>query len=106
MATNPASMNGFLKAHKAVVTFFTSQTCPPCRIIEPVFERLAEEKTKGGVDVVFVKVDMGVGMGSSVAGEWRVRVTPSFIFFMDGKKVRVLQNISYHILIRRDRYTN
>lgn len=85
MATNPASMNGFLKVHKAVVAFFTSQTCAPCKMVEPVFERLAEEKT----NVAFVKVDMGVGMGSSVAGEWRVRVTPSFIFFMDGKKVRV-----------------
>src|SRR5260221_567214 len=43
--TNPASFNHFLKVHRAAVALFTApQTCPPCRVIEPVFNRLAEEK--------------------------------------------------------------
>jgi desumoylating isopeptidase 1 len=59
-------------------------------MIEPVFERLAEEKTqgRGSGAVAFAKIDMGVGMGGMVANEWRVRVTPTFIFFLDGKRVR------------------
>lgn len=82
-------MNGLLRTHRAVIAFFTSATCPPCKMIEPVFERLAEEKTQGrsGGAVAFAKVDMGVGMGNMVASEWGVRATPTFIFFLDGKKV-------------------
>jgi len=54
-----------------------------------VFEELAHKKTRGagGGTVAFVKVDMGVGMGSQVAAEYSVRVTPTFIMFLDGKRV-------------------
>ncbi|KAJ8516656.1 hypothetical protein ONZ45_g6077 [Pleurotus djamor] len=95
-STNPASFHNLLKTHRAVAAFFTSATCPPCRMIEPVFERLAEEKgmkTSGGEmkGVAFTKVDMGVGLGNQVAQEWSVRVTPTFIFFLDGKKVSELK---------------
>lgn len=57
-------------------------------MIEPVFEDLAWAKTHGlGKDrVAFVKVDMGVGMGSQVASEFGIRVTPTFVFFLDGQK--------------------
>ena len=74
-----------------MVAFFTSATCGPCRMIEPAFERLAHEKTqaaKVGGSIAFAKIDMGVGMGGMVASEYGVRVTPTFIFFLDGKKVR------------------
>lgn len=62
-------------------------------MIEPSFERLAHEKTQaagvgGGGGVAFVKVDLGAGMGNAVAAEYGVRVTPTFIFFRDGSKVR------------------
>jgi thiol-disulfide isomerase/thioredoxin len=58
-------------------------------MIAPAFEELAGAKSRSGV--AFTKVDLGVGMGSNVAGEWGVRVTPTFLFFLDGKKVRVLR---------------
>ena len=66
---------------------FTSATCAPCRMIEPVFEELA--RAKGAPRVAFVKVDLAVGMGSMVAREHGVTATPTFGFFLDGKKVRV-----------------
>lgn len=61
-------------------------------MIEPVFESLASEKGiksggKGGAGAAFTKIDLGVGLGNNVAGQWGVRVTPTFIFFLDGKKV-------------------
>jgi thiol-disulfide isomerase/thioredoxin len=60
-------------------------------MIEPVFERLADEKgireDKNGAG--FAKVDLGVGMGHQVAGQYGVRATPTFIFFLDGKKARL-----------------
>ncbi|KAI0087719.1 PPPDE putative peptidase domain-containing protein [Irpex rosettiformis] len=91
IATNPASFHNVLKTHRAVVAMFTSQTCPPCRMIEPVFERIAHERTQsadvgGGGGIAFVKVDLGAGMANTVAAEYGVRVTPTFLFFRDGDK--------------------
>ncbi len=60
-------------------------------MIEPVFEDLARSKKGQGKaegQVAFVKVDLGVGMGSMVAREYGVTATPTFGFFLDGKKVR------------------
>ena len=56
-----------------------------------MFEELAREKAKKGEEgqVAFAKVDLGVGMGSMVAREHGVTATPTFGFFLDGKKVRV-----------------
>ncbi|KAF9492035.1 thioredoxin family protein [Pleurotus eryngii] len=92
LATNSASFHTLLRTHRAVVAFFTQQSCPPCRVIEPVFERLAHDTTnnnntngKGGL--AFTKVDIGVGLGSALAQEFSVHATPTFIFFLDGQKV-------------------
>ena len=87
--TNPSSFNNFLKSHKAAVAFFTSETCPPCKMIEPIFERIAEEKglQNGRPGAGFAKIDIDVGMGRTLASEWGIRATPTFMFFLDGKKV-------------------
>ena len=68
-------------------------------MIEPVFEDLAWSKknltmSSGGkaqaeCQIAFVNVDLGVGMGLMVAREYGVTATPTFDFFLDGKKVRV-----------------
>jgi thiol-disulfide isomerase/thioredoxin len=90
IVTNPATFNHFIKSSRAAVALFTApQTCPPCRVIEPVFDQLAEEKAmrdrkKGAA---FAKIDLNVGMGKALATEWGVRATPTFMFFLDGKKV-------------------
>ncbi|KAH0586619.1 hypothetical protein H2248_007839 [Termitomyces sp. 'cryptogamus'] len=91
--TNPASFNTFLKNHRASVAFFTSATCGPCRMIEPVFERLAEEKgiKADGRGAGFAKIDIDVGLGNSLASQWNVRATPTFMFFLDGEKLDELK---------------
>jgi thiol-disulfide isomerase/thioredoxin len=73
------------------MAMFMSATCPPCRMIEPVFEELAREKAKRGGEgqVVFAKVDLGVGMGSMVMREYGIAATPTFVFFLDEKKVSI-----------------
>lgn len=86
LSTNPSSFHSVLRTHRAVIAFFTSSSCGPCRMIEPIFEDLAKVKARSESGVAFTKVDMGVGMGGSVANEWGVRVTPTFLFFLDGKK--------------------
>ena len=55
-----------------------------------MFEELPRTKAKAeGQQVAFVRVDLDVGMGSAVAREYGVVVTPTFGFFLDGTKVRV-----------------
>ncbi|KAH7926479.1 hypothetical protein BV22DRAFT_1032860 [Leucogyrophana mollusca] len=92
VSTNPASLHSLLRTHRALVAFFTSATCGPCRMIEPVFEELAKTKSRGGV--AFTKIDLSVGMGHAVASEWGVRVTPTFIFFLDGKKTHEMKGVN------------
>ncbi|PVF95020.1 DUF862-domain-containing protein [Serendipita vermifera] len=84
ICTNVASFNTVLERHKAAVAFFTSQTCPPCRMIEPTFEELA--CSKASPEVAFIKVDLGVGMGHQVGQQHNVYATPTFIFFLNGKR--------------------
>ena len=86
IATNPASLNSILQRHKAVCVLFTAPaTCPPCRTIAPVFDNLAHEKASPGV--AFVKIDMDTGMANATAGQYSIRATPTFLFFVNNKKV-------------------
>jgi thiol-disulfide isomerase/thioredoxin len=87
ICSNPASLRTILSTHKAVTVFFTSATCGPCRMIEPVFHDLAHTKASPGI--AFAKVDMGVGLGYQVAQLFNVRVTPTFLLFVNGNLVRI-----------------
>jgi len=89
--TDPASFRALLGSHRAVVAMFTSATCPPCRMIEPVFSELARENGRGRGRIAFAKVDLGVGLASMVAREYNVSATPTFGFFLDGKKVSAVR---------------
>ncbi|KAJ6508961.1 PPPDE putative peptidase domain-containing protein [Mycena sanguinolenta] len=91
-STNSASFRALLRTHRAVVAFFTDfQGCPPCRMVTPVFEQLAAEKgirvATGGRGAAFTKIDLRVGAGGTLATEWGVRATPTFMFFLDGTKI-------------------
>jgi thiol-disulfide isomerase/thioredoxin len=63
------------------VIFFTSSTCPPCKIVYPTYDQLAEEVGEQGR---LIKVD--VGSAYDVSRAYNVRSTPSFISFFKGKK--------------------
>ncbi|KAJ7366713.1 PPPDE putative peptidase domain-containing protein [Mycena albidolilacea] len=91
-STNSASFRTLIRTHRAVVAFFTDfQGCPPCRMIAPVFEQLAAEKgvrvATGGRGAAFTKIDLRIGAGGTLATEWGVRATPTFMFFLDGTKI-------------------
>ena len=99
IATNPASLKSVLSRHQVVSVLFTSQTCPPCRIIEPVFEDLAHSKSSPGV--AFVKVDIGAGLGNSAAREYSVTATPTLLFFRNGVKVNCFISLIF-VLFNRE----
>lgn len=61
-------------------------------MIEPVFEGLAKNKSRANGGVGFAKIDLSVGLGNAVAGEYQVQATPTFIFFLDGRKVKWWSN--------------
>ncbi|KAH7913980.1 PPPDE putative peptidase domain-containing protein [Hygrophoropsis aurantiaca] len=94
VSTNPASFHSLLRTHRAVIAFFTSATCGPCRMIAPVFEELAKTKSRSEGGVAFTKIDLSVGMGHAVASEWDVQVTPTFIFYIDGKKTHEMKGVN------------
>lgn len=65
------------------VIFFTSATCPPCKMAYPMYDQLAEElKDK----VTLIKIDISQPMASQVAQQYSIRATPTFVTFLKGKE--------------------
>lgn len=56
--------------------------CPPCRMVAPIFEKLAEEMEG---KVKFVK--MNIDNEPELATKLNVNAMPTFLFFKDGKEV-------------------
>lgn len=69
-------------SNSCVVIFFTSATCPPCKMMYPVYDELAEE---AGSRAVLIKVDTGVA--PDVGMRYSVRATPTFMTFLRGEKL-------------------
>ncbi len=63
------------------VIFFTSATCPPCKIVYPAYDELAAE---AGKKAVLVKVD--ISQAHEIGSKYQVRATPTFMSFLRGEK--------------------
>ncbi|OLN84469.1 Desumoylating isopeptidase 1 [Colletotrichum chlorophyti] len=63
------------------VVLFTSATCPPCRVIAPVFDELSAE---AGDKATFIKVD--VTQLTPLPERNYPRATPTFITYLHGEK--------------------
>ena len=66
---------------KCAIIFFTSATCPPCKLVYPAFDELAAE---AGNRAVFIKVD--ISHAYDIASKYGVRATPTFLTFLRGEK--------------------
>ncbi|KAL4782251.1 PUL domain-containing protein [Aspergillus varians] len=64
------------------VIFFTSATCPPCKMMYPLYDELAEE---AGPKAVLIKVDTSIAQ--DVGMRYSVRATPTFMTFIRGEKL-------------------
>ena len=83
-----ADYDNALKADKLVVIDFTASWCPPCKMIAPKFEALAEEHT----DCNLHKVDVDEnGEASQAAG---IQCMPTFKFYKGGQEVDKLEGAS------------
>lgn len=63
------------------VIFFTSATCPPCKIVYPAYDELAAE---AGSKAVLIKVDLTDAY--EIGAKYQVRATSTFMTFIKGEK--------------------
>ncbi|KAJ3249213.1 hypothetical protein HDU78_005353 [Chytriomyces hyalinus] len=70
-----------LKSGKTVIVDWSATWCGPCKMISPVFVKLAEEFT----NIVFIKVD--VDEVPDAAEEAGISSMPTFQVYQDSKKV-------------------
>ncbi|KAL8971742.1 MAG: hypothetical protein Q9197_003116 [Variospora fuerteventurae] len=61
--------------------FFTSATCPPCKLVYPAYDELAAE---AGDKAVLIKVDLSEAY--EIGSRYQVRATPTFMSFLRGEK--------------------
>jgi thioredoxin len=74
-----------VKSKLPVVIDFWATWCPPCKMIEPIIDELAEEfKDK----VIVGKMD--ADENPDVVGQFNVMSLPTMLFFKDGKPVKTL----------------
>ncbi|KOS20679.1 Thioredoxin-like protein [Escovopsis weberi] len=89
MALHPTSAPEFdsiLNSNTYLMVDFTATWCPPCRMIGPVFEKLAEQYSIPG-HLAFAKVD--VDEAREVAERYGITAMPTFMFFKEGQRVAV-----------------
>ncbi|KAK0735480.1 PUL domain-containing protein [Apiosordaria backusii] len=67
--------------HSCAVIFFTSATCPPCKLVYPLYDELAAEIGDKGV---LIKAD--ISQAFDIGSRYSVRATPTFITFLKGKQ--------------------
>ncbi|TCD64741.1 hypothetical protein EIP91_003663 [Steccherinum ochraceum] len=73
-----------INSGKVVVVDFWATWCGPCRVISPIFEKLAAQFP----NIEFRKVD--VDAQDQISQEVGVRAMPTFIAFKDGAKIKDL----------------
>ena len=66
---------------KCAVIFFTSTTCPPCKLVYPAYDELA---AAAGNKAVLIKVDLKDSY--EIGAKYQIRVTPTFWTFLKGEK--------------------
>lgn len=86
MSDNPKELgkknfDDFISEGDAVIDFW-AEWCAPCKILKPIFERVAKEI---GGKIKFGKVN--IDEGREIAERFGVMSIPTVIFFKDGKMV-------------------
>jgi thiol-disulfide isomerase/thioredoxin len=91
--TNLTRLMEIIQSHRCVAIDFTSRTCGPCRIISPEFEKLIQELNVEKEEVVGVSVETDIAW--DVKSHFEILATPTFMFFLDGKKFSEFRGANY-----------
>ncbi|KAI9484947.1 PPPDE putative peptidase domain-containing protein [Zychaea mexicana] len=95
-APNLSTLQRWIQSCKAVVVFFTSATCPPCRTIKPDFERLVQDKNDtNSTKIKLMGVTVDTGIAFDAAQKFGIRATPTFMLFHNGEKFSEFRGASY-----------
>jgi thioredoxin 1 len=78
-----------LDSGRVFVVDFFSEWCPPCKAMEPVIQKIAQEL---GDTVSFGKIDVGVNMQTPT--QYGVMAVPTFIIFKGGQEVKRLTGMN------------
>lgn len=76
-----ASFDEFVKNNPKVVVDCWAAWCAPCRMLTPIINELAEERT----DVKFAKLD--VDKNRAVPSKYGIMSIPTILYFKDGQLV-------------------
>ena len=79
MPTTVDEFNAIIAASKLAVAFFTSETCGPCKMIEPHFQSLSVTHP----NIAFIHVD--TRRAFPVAQQHSITATPTFKSFLNGQ---------------------
>ncbi|KAI8394009.1 PPPDE putative peptidase domain-containing protein [Radiomyces spectabilis] len=94
-ATNLTMLEEWLRTYRAVVVFFTSAGCPPCRMIKPNFEQLLQEKNQDSHRIKILGVIVDTNVAFDAASKYGIRATPTFMLFHNGQKITEFRGANY-----------
>ena len=77
-----------------VIVDFYSDGCGPCRMMAPIFQKVAKKHAE---TAVFVKID--TNQMYELSGRYGIRSLPTFVFFLNGKKVNEFSGASEQQLV-------
>merc|ERR1719379_3110920 len=71
-----------------IAIYFTATWSDPCKFIEPVFAKMADDFS----DIMFVQIDAYAA--AKVSAHYNVEAVPSFVFLKDGDEIgRLVQPV-------------
>lgn len=76
---NLVEFNALLAKNPFTIVDFYADWCPPCKMIAPIFEQLANYNP----NLTFAKVN--TDYAQDIAALYQVTAMPTFLFFKDGK---------------------